>query len=212
VLEANPDDLEFEAGVFTVRGTQASTTIRDVAMASYGHKISLDGLEPGLGCTRTSDLRIATYPFGGHLAAVEVDVETGVVRLIDYVAVDDVGNVVNAMIVDGQVHGGVVQGIAQAMFEEVAYDDQANVLTPSFVEYAMPSAADLISMRTDRRVTPATTNSLGTKGVGEAGAIAAPPAVINAVLDALRPLGVTEMPMPCTPFRVWTAIQRARMS
>ncbi len=212
VLEANPDDLEFEAGVFTVRGTQASTTIRDVAMASYGHKISLDGLEPGLGCTRTSDLRIATYPFGGHLAAVEVDVETGVVRLIDYVAVDDVGNVVNAMIVDGQVHGGVVQGIAQAMFEEVAYDDQANVLTPSFVEYAMPSAADLISMRTDRRVTPATTNSLGTKGVGEAGAIAAPPAVINAVLDALRPLGVTEMPMPCTPFRVWTAIQQARRS
>jgi carbon-monoxide dehydrogenase large subunit len=212
VLEANPDDLEFEDGVFTVRGTQASTTIRDVTLASYARKIELDGLEPGLGCTRTSDLRIATYPFGGHLAAVEVDVETGVVRLTDYVGVDDVGNVVNAMIVEGQVHGGVVQGIAQAMFEEVAYDEQANVLTPSFIEYAMPSAADLITMKTDRRVTPATTNPLGTKGVGEAGAIASPPAVINAVLDALRPLGVNEMTMPSTPFRVWTAIQQAQVS
>jgi carbon-monoxide dehydrogenase large subunit len=209
VLECNPDDLEFEGGTFTVRGTQASTTIRDVALASYDRALSMDGFEPGLGCTRTSDLKIATYPFGAHLAAVEVDVETGVVRLTDYVGVDDVGNVVNAMIVDGQVHGGAVQGIGQAMFEEVAYDDQANVLTPSFVEYAMPSAADVITMRTDRRVTPATTNPLGTKGVGEAGAIAAPPAIINAVLDALRPLGVTEMPMPCTPYRVWTAIQRA---
>ncbi len=212
VLECNPDDLELDDGTFTVRGTQASTTIREVALASYNRKLSLDGFEPGLGCTRTSDLKIVTYPFGAHLAAVEVDVETGVVRLTDYVGVDDVGNVVNAMIVDGQVHGGVVQGIAQAMFEEVAYDDQANVLTPSFVEYAMPSAADLITMRTDRRVTPATTNPLGTKGVGEAGAIAAPPAVMNAVLDALRPLGVVDVPMPCTPYRVWTAIQAARLS
>jgi carbon-monoxide dehydrogenase large subunit len=210
VLEANADDLEFADGVFTVRGTQASTTIRDVALASYDQKIELDGLEAGLGCTRTTDLRIVTYPYGAHQATVEVDVETGVVKLIDYVGVDDVGNVVNAMIVDGQVHGGVVQGIAQAMFEEVAYDEDANVLTPSFTEYAMPSAPDLISMRTDRRVTPATTNPLGTKGVGEAGAIAAPPAVVNAVLDALRPLGVTDIAMPCTPYRVWTAIQHAR--
>ena len=106
VLECNPDDLEFEGGTFTVRGTQASTTIRDVALASYDRALSMDGFEPGLGCTRTSDLKIATYPFGAHLAAVEVDVETGVVRLTDYVGVDDVGNVVNAMIVDGQVHGG----------------------------------------------------------------------------------------------------------
>ena len=211
LLECDTDDLELESGVFTVRGTSASTSLREVALASYDEpSLAPDDFEPGLGCTRTTDLKIVTYPYGAHLAVVEVDVETGVVRLVDYVGVDDVGNVVNAMIVDGQVHGGAVQGIAQAMFEEVSYDDQANVLTPSFVEYAMPSAADLVTMRTDRRVTPATTNPLGTKGVGEAGAIAAPPAVINAVLDALRPLGVVDVPMPCTPFRVWTAIQQAR--
>ena len=213
VLECDPADLEFEAGSFTVRGTQTSTSLREVALASYDDRtLARDGFEPGLGCTRTSDLKIVTYPYGAHLAVVEVDVETGVVRLVDYVGVDDVGNVVNAMIVDGQVHGGAVQGIAQAMFEEVAYDEDANVLTPSFVEYAMPSAADVITMRTDRRVTPATTNPLGTKGVGEAGAIAATPAVMNAVLDALRPLGVVDVPMPCTPHRVWKAIQQAQAS
>jgi carbon-monoxide dehydrogenase large subunit len=210
VLECDPGDLEFEAGTFTVRGTSASTTLRDVALASYNDRtLAMDGFEPGLGCTRTSDLKIATYPYGAHLAVVGVDVDTGAVRLVDYVGVDDVGNVVNAMIVEGQVHGGVVQGIAQAMFEEVSYDAQANLLTPSFTEYAMPSAADLVTMRTDRRVTPATTNPLGTKGVGEAGAIAAPPAVMNAVLDALRPLGVVDVPMPCTPYRVWLSCQNA---
>jgi aerobic carbon-monoxide dehydrogenase large subunit len=210
VLECDPSDLELERGQFTVRGTDTTTSMREVALASYDDRtLTTDGFEPGLGCTRTSDLKIVTYPYGAHLAAVEVDVETGVVRLIDYVGVDDVGNVVNAMIVDGQVHGGAVQGIAQAMFEEVAYDDDANVMTPSFGDYAIPSAADLITLRTDRRVTPATTNPLGTKGVGEAGAIAAPPAVFNAVLDALRPLGVTDLPMPCTPHRVWKAIQAA---
>ncbi len=210
LLECDPDDVEFDAGRFTVRGTDTSTGLREVAFASYDDRsLATDGFEPGLGCTRTSDLKIVTYPFGAHLAVVEVDVETGAVRLVDYVGVDDVGNVVNPMIVDGQVHGGAVQGIAQAMFEEVGYDDEANIMTPSFVDYAVPSAADLVALRTDRRVTPATTNPLGTKGVGEAGAIAAPPAVLNAVLDALRPLGVVDVPMPCTPHRVWTAIQDA---
>jgi carbon-monoxide dehydrogenase large subunit len=181
-----------------------------VALASYNDRtLSRDGFEPGLGCTRTTDLKTSTFPCGSHLAVVEVDVETGRVSLVDYVGIDDVGNVVNAMIVEGQVHGGTVQGIAQAMFEEVAYDDQANLVTPSFSEYAVPSAADVIAMRTDRRITPATANALGTKGVGEAGAIAAPPAVMNAVLDALRPLGVVDVPMPCTPHRVWQAIQAA---
>ncbi len=210
LLECDPDDVEFDAGRFTVRGTDTSTGLREVAFASYDDRsLAADGFEPGLGCTRTSDLKIVTYPFGAHLAVVEVDVETGAVRLVDYVGVDDVGNVVNPMIVDGQVHGGAVQGISQAMFEEVGYDDEANIMTPSFVDYAVPSAADLVSIRTDRRVTPATTNPLGTKGVGEAGAIAAPPAVLNAVLDALRLLGVVDVPMPCTPHRVWTAIQYA---
>ncbi len=213
VLECDPDDLELAEGTFTVRGTDAATTLRDVALASYDDRtLTADGFEPGLGCTRTSDLSIVTFPFGAHLALVEVDVETGAVTLLDYVGVDDVGNVVNAMIVDGQIQGGAVQGIAQAMFEEVAYDDQANMITPSFSDYAIPSAADLIAMRTDRRTTPATSNPLGTKGVGEAGAIAAPPAVFNAVLDALRPLGVVDVAMPCTPHRVWQAIQAVRLT
>lgn len=213
LLECDPSDLDFEAGDFTVRGTSATKSIREVALASYNQKsLSLDGLEPGLGCTRTSDLNIVTFPFGAHVAVVEVDVETGGVDLVDYVAVDDVGNVVNPLIVDGQVHGGAVQGIAQALFEEAAYDDQANLVTPSFGDYGLPSAADTTSMRTDRRVTPATTNPLGTKGVGEAGAIAAPPAVINAILDAVRPLGVTDVPMPCTPHRLWRALADAAQS
>ena len=128
LLECDPDDLEFEAGVFTVRGTAASTTLRDVAFASYdGRSLAATASSRVSAAPAPPTCRIATYPFGGHLAVVEVDVETGVVRLVDYVGVDDVGNVVNAMIVDGQVHGGVVQGIAQAMFEEVAYDDEANV-------------------------------------------------------------------------------------
>lgn len=212
VLECDPADLELDKGTFTVRGTEAATTLRDVTLASYDDRaLTMDGFEPGLGCTRTSDLSISTFPFGAHLALVEVDVETGEVTMLDYVGVDDVGNVVNAMIVEGQVQGGAVQGIAQAMFEEVSYDDQANMITPSLSDYAMPSAADLVTMRTDRRTTPATSNPLGTKGVGEAGAIAAPPAVFNAVLDALRPLGVVDVAMPCTPQRVWKAIQAARV-
>jgi aerobic carbon-monoxide dehydrogenase large subunit len=210
MLECDPADLDLDGGTFTVRGTSASVSMRDVALASYRDRaLTEDGFEPGLGCTRTTDLKIATYPYGAHLAVVEVDIETGRVALVDYVAIDDVGNVVNPMIVDGQVHGGVVQGIAQVLFEEVGYDEQANVVTPSFTEYALPSAADVIAMRTARHTTPATTNPLGTKGVGEAGAIAAPPAVMNAVLDALRPLGVTDVPMPCTPHRIWRAIQSA---
>ncbi|HET7173558.1 MAG TPA: xanthine dehydrogenase family protein molybdopterin-binding subunit [Nocardioidaceae bacterium] len=211
LLEADPADLEFSAGSFAVRGTGAAKTIAEVALASYDDPTLVnEGYEPGLGCTRTTDLAISTFPFGAHIAVVEVDTETGRVQLLDYVAVDDVGNVVNPMIVDGQVQGGAVQGIAQALFEEVGYDDQANLVTASFADYAIPTAADVVNMRTDRLVTPSTTNPLGTKGVGEAGAIAAPPAVVNAVLDALRPLGVTEIAMPCTPERIWRAIQGAR--
>jgi carbon-monoxide dehydrogenase large subunit len=211
LLECSAHDIEVEAGTFTVRGTSASVSLHQVTMASYDDEaLASDGYEPGLGCVRTTNLDIETYPFGTHVAVVEVDTDTGMTRLVDYVGVDDVGNVVNPMIVEGQVHGGAVQGIAQAMFEEVVYDDAANVITPSFAEYAVPSAGDVITMRTERRVTPATTNPLGTKGVGEAGAIAAPAAVMNAVLDAIRPLGVIDLAMPCTPYRVWRSIQQAR--
>ena len=141
---------------------------------------------------------------------MEVDTETGQVKIRKYVAVDDIGNVVNPLIVEGQVHGGLAQGIAQALYEEAVYDEEGNLLTTTFVDYLLPSAADLPSFTTDRHVTPATTNTLGVKGVGEAGTIASTPAVVNAVVDAVRPLGVQDIPMPCTPERVWRAIQERR--
>lgn len=211
MLECDPGDVEFAAGACTVRGTTTSISVREVVRASYDDRgLALAGYEPGLGCTRATNVEDATFPFGAHLAVLEVDTDTGEVEMLDYVAVDDVGNVVNPLIVEGQVQGGIVQGIAQVLFEEAAYDEHANPMTPSFTEYAIPTAADVISMRTDRRVTPATGNPLGTKGVGEAGTIAAPPAVMNALLDALRPLGVVDVPMPATPYRVWRAITSAR--
>jgi len=146
------------------------------------------------------------YPHGTHLCAVEVDTETGQVRLRKYVCCDDIGVVINPLIVAGQVHGGLVQGIAQALWEEAVYDDNGTLVTGSFVDYLLPTAADTISFEIDHTTSPSTTNSLGTKGVGEAGTIASTPAVVNAVVDALRPLGVHDVAMPCTPERVWRAI------
>ena len=144
------------------------------------------------------------------MCAVEVDTETGKVDILKYVAVDDCGNVINPMIVEGQIHGGIAQGIAEALYEEAIYDEQGQLLTTSMHSYRVPSAAELPSFVTDRTVTPSTTNPMGVKGVGEAGTIAAPPAVINAVLDALAPLGVTDITMPATPERVWRAIADAK--
>ena len=141
---------------------------------------------------------------------MEVDTETGKVKIRSYVCVDDVGIQINPMIVEGQVHGGVAQGIGQALFEGAQYDSDGNLLTASLADYLIPSAADLPSFVTDHTVTPSTTNPLGTKGVGEAGAIASTPAVINAVVDALRPLGITDVPMPATPYNVWRTIESAR--
>jgi aerobic carbon-monoxide dehydrogenase large subunit len=144
------------------------------------------------------------------VCAVEVDTETGEVEIVRYVAVDDCGNVINPAIVEGQVHGGVAQGIAEALYEEALYDEDGQLLTTSMHSYRIPSAAELPPIETDRTVTPSTTNPMGVKGVGEAGTIAAPPAVINAVLDALAPLGVTDITMPATPERVWRAISDAK--
>jgi carbon-monoxide dehydrogenase large subunit len=151
-----------------------------------------------------------SFPHGTHLCATEVDTHTGRVSIRSYVAVDDVGRVVNPMIVEGQIHGGVAQGIAQALFEEAVYDDAGNLLTATFVDYTVPSAADLSDIVSDRTESPAPEHPLGTKGVGEAGTIASTPAVVNAVVDALRPLGVRDVQMPCTPYRVWQTIQAAR--
>ncbi|MGH3588857.1 MAG: xanthine dehydrogenase family protein molybdopterin-binding subunit, partial [Pseudonocardia sp.] len=151
-----------------------------------------------------------SFPHGTHLCATEVDTETGWVSIRSYVCVDDVGHVVNPLIVDGQVHGGLAQGIAQALFEEAVYDESGTLTTGTLADYLVPSASDLPHFTTDRTETPSTTNPLGVKGVGEAGTIASTPAIVNGVIDAVRHLGVTEVEMPCTSQRVWRAVQDAK--
>src|SRR6201999_2129013 len=150
------------------------------------------------------------FPFGAHACVVDVDPDTGKTKVVRYVAVDDCGNPVNPMLIDGQIHGGVVHGIGQALYERIAYDGEGQLVSGTFVDYALPTAAEIPSFETDRTVTPSPVNSMGVKGVGEAGTIAASPAVTNAVIDALRPLGVTYINMPLSPMRVWEAIEEAK--
>ncbi|WP_068255521.1 xanthine dehydrogenase family protein molybdopterin-binding subunit [Janibacter corallicola] len=207
-LEASEEDLEFTDGAFTVAGAPGqSVTIEETAFAVFTAHDLPEGMEPTLNSEATYDPVNFSYPHGTHLCAVEVDTETGHVTIRKYACVDDVGTPVNPLLIDGQVHGGLAQGIAQALFEEAVYDDEGNLVTGSFVDYTLPSAGDLPHFDTDRTVTPSTDNPLGVKGVGEAGTIASTPAVINAVVDALRPFGVNDIRMPATPERVWRAIQ-----
>ncbi len=210
LLEASVDDLEFAAGRFTVRGTDKGMAIGEIALATFAAHNLPDGVEPSLDADATFDPVSFSFPHGTHLCAVEIDTETGGVKMRKYVSVDDVGNIVNPMIVEGQVHGGLVQGIAQALFEEAVHDDAGTLVSASFVDYLVPTAADMISYDIDHTTTPSLTNTLGTKGVGEAGTIASTPAVVNAIVDALRPLGVHDVRMPCTPERVWRAITESR--
>ena len=210
-LECDPSDLEFFSGTFTVRGSpESSKTIQELAFASFVAHDLPDGANPILTADAVLDPETFSFPHGTHLAHVEVDTETGAVALKKYVAVDDVGKVVNPSVVEGQVHGGVTQGIAQALFEGAVYDAEGNLVTGTMVDYLVPSAADLPSFTTDRTETPSTTNPLGVKGVGEAGTIASTPAVVNAVVDALRPQGVNDVEMPCTPLHVWQAMEAAK--
>ena len=210
MLECGVDDLEWEAGRFTVRGTSNAKAIAEVALAVFAAHDLPDGVEPNLDSDATYDPENFSFPHGTHLCAAEVDTETGAVRLRSYVSVDDVGVVVNPLIVDGQVHGGLAQGIAQALYEEAVHDETGTLVTGTLADYLIPSAADLPSFTLDRTESPATSNPLGVKGVGEAGTIASTPAVVNAVVDAVRHLGVREVEMPCTPRRVWQALQEAR--
>ena len=207
LLEASEDDLEFESGKFRVKGSPGSEVgMGDVALATFAAHNLPDGVEPSLDSDATYDPENFSFPHGTHLCAVDVDTETGRVTIRKYVCVDDVGTAVNPLIIEGQVHGGLAQGIAQALFEEAVFDDAGNLTTGTFVDYTPPSAADLPSFTTDRTETPSTSNPLGVKGVGEAGTIASTPAVVNAVVDALRPFGVTDIRMPATPERVWRAV------
>ena len=208
LMEADPTDVEFTSGRFAVRGVPGEgKTIQEVAFAAFAAHDLPAGVEPVLTAETIVDPDTFSYPHGTHLCAVEIDTETGMPRLRSYVAVDDVGKVVNPMIVEGQVHGGLAQGIAQALFEEAIYDADGNLVTGSMVDYLVPAPPDLPSFVTDRTETPATTNPLGVKGVGEAGTIASTPAVVNAVVDALRPYGVSDVRMACTPERGWRAMR-----
>src|SRR6266545_1997573 len=209
-LEVAEDDLEYASGRFTVKGTDRSMAVTDAALAAWTAHNLPDGLEPGLEDTYVYDPPNFSWPGGCHIAVVEIDTETGAVELARYVAVDDVGTVINPMIVDGQVQGGIAQGVAQALYEEAVYDEEGNLVTGSMVNYLVPSAVELPNFELDRTESPSPTNPMGVKGVGETGTIASTAAVMNAVVDGLAPFDVTDVDMPAKPERVWTAIQEGR--
>ncbi|AWB34433.1 xanthine dehydrogenase family protein molybdopterin-binding subunit [Orrella marina] len=212
LLEASDADIEFANGEFSVKGTDKKIPFAEIALTAYvPHNYPLETLEPGLNETAFYDPTNFTFPAGTYICEVEVSPLTGEVKIDRFTAVDDFGTIINPMIVEGQVHGGLVQGIGQALLENCVYDrETAQLLTGSFMDYAMPRADDFPEFRIGHVCTPCTTNPLGTKGCGEAGAIGSPPAVINAVLDALAPLGVKDLDMPASPHRVWEVIQNAR--
>jgi carbon-monoxide dehydrogenase large subunit len=211
-LEAALEDIEVRDSKFSVKGSpDTGLTLAEIAGLVYVNEVP-EGMEPGLEETTFYDPENFVFPFGAHACIVDIDGETGKTRVVRYVAVDDCGNGINPLLIDGQVHGGIVHGIGQALYERVHYDEDGQLVTGTFVDYALPTAAELPSFETDRTVTPSPVNSLGAKGVGEAGTIASSAAVTNAVIDALRPLGVDYINMPLSPMRIWEAISQARGS
>jgi carbon-monoxide dehydrogenase large subunit len=211
LLEASVGDIEFKDGNYRVVGTDRVKAFGEIAFTAYvPHNFPHETLEPGLEESAYYDPKNFTFPGGCHLVEVEVDPETGVAEVVDVAIADDVGTIINPMIVDGQAHGGLAQGIGQALYEEVRYDADGQLTNGSYMDYCMPRAADLPSFKVGNHVTACTHNPIGVKGVGECGAIGVPPAVINAIIDALTPLGVTDMSMPATPEKIWRAIQAAQ--
>jgi carbon-monoxide dehydrogenase large subunit len=213
LFEASPDDVVLEDGQFRVRGVpERSIKWSEVALQSFqAHNYPAD-LDPGLEATKLFDPSNFTWPFGTHICVTEVDPDTGRVQVLRYIAVDDCGNVINPMIVDGQIHGGITQGLGQALYEGVEYDENGQLLTGSMLDYVVPNASQVPVYELARTVTPSPVNTLGIKGVGEAGTIAASAAVVNSVVDALSPLGVRHLEMPLKSERIWQAIQAARQS
>jgi aerobic carbon-monoxide dehydrogenase large subunit len=208
LLETSEADIEFKDGKFQVAGTDRAKTFGEIALTAYvPHKYPIEELEPGLDETAFYDPKNFTYPAGAHVAEVEIDPDTGIVALKGVWAADDFGRIVNPMIVEGQVHGGLAQGIGQALLEHCIYDKEGQLLTGSYNDYTMPRADDLPSFELATNVTLCTHNPLGVKGCGEAGAIGSPGAVINAIVDALSPLGVRHVDMPASPRRIWETIQ-----
>jgi len=209
LLRTDPDNIEFEAPVYRMKNSNESKTFQEIAFAAYVNHDYPDDLEPGLAEKAFYDPGNFTYPAGTHICEVEIDPDTGVTKIVQFVAVDDFGNLINPMIVEGQVHGGIAQGVGQALLEQAVYDDAGQLITGSYMDYCMPRADDLPNFTVGMTCTPCTHNPIGAKGCGEAGAIGSPPAVINAVLDAI---GETDMDMPATPERVWSMLKRAKAS
>jgi carbon-monoxide dehydrogenase large subunit len=216
MLDARPEDVTFGSGeIYVTANPERKKTFAEVAFAAtdfawQGPGSAPAGIEPGLEATSRFEPSNATFPFGTHICVVEVDAETGEVELKRFLAVDDCGNVINPLIVDGQVHGGVAQGLGQTLYEEVVYDENGQLLTGSLMDYAMPKAHMLPTMETDRTITPTPVNPLGAKGCGEAGTIGAGPAVANAIIDALAPFGVTHLEMPFKPEKLWRLMQQGK--
>jgi carbon-monoxide dehydrogenase large subunit len=209
-LEAAEEDLEFKSAAFSVRGSpDRSISLDQVAFEAFSAHDLPEGMEPNLEASCHYDPVNFTFPFGTHLAVVEVDTETGAVRVLRYIAVDDCGNQVNPLIVEGQVHGGIAQGVAQALWEEAVYDPEGNLVTSSLMDYLVPSAAELPDFETGFTVTPSPVNPMGVKGVGETGTIAATPAIMNALVDALIPYGIKDLDMPASPEKIWRALEQA---
>ena len=206
-LECNPEDLEFANGSWNVKGTEKSVGFGDVALTAYVPHDYPVNEEPGLDFASFYDPTNFVYPFGAHICVVEIDKDTGEVKIVRYSAVDDAGNIINPMIVEGQVHGGIAHGIGQALYEGALYDDSGQLLNASMLDYCIPRADNMPFFETDHTITPCPHNPLGVKGVGEAGTIASTPAVVNAVIDALSDYGVKDLQMPLTPQRVWAAMQ-----
>lgn len=207
LLQVNPSEVVFASGRLAAGG--GSLSLRDVARAAHHGGNLPAGMEPGLSATASFDPKNFTFPFGAHICVVEVDAETGEIRILRYVAVDDCGRVVNPLLVDGQIHGGIAQGIGQALLEEIVHDDNGQLLTGSLLDYALPRAPLFPWFETDRTVTPTDVNPLGAKGVGESGAIGATPALVNAVVDALEPFGVRHIDPPLRAEKVWRVVCEA---
>ena len=210
LLEAAEADIEFKDGAFTVAGTDKKKTLGEVAFAAYvPHNYPIAQVEPGLEEQAFYDPTNFTFPGGCHVCEIEIDRDTGTTEIVNFVAVDDVGRVINPMIVEGQVHGGLAQGIGQALLEACAYDKSGQLVTGSMMDYTMPRADNLPSFKVSTHTTLCTHNPLGVKGVGEVGAIGSPAAVMNAIHNALAPLGAGKVEMPATPERIWRALKTA---
>ena len=210
LLEAAEDDVEFKDGRFTIAGTDRGLGIHEVAKSTFQLEKLPPGMEPGLYETATYRASSGNFPNGCHVCEVEIDPETGSTRVVGYWVVDDVGTVINPLLVKGQIMGGIAQGMGQVLMEDKAYDAEGQVLTGSFMDYAMPRAEDLCNLVIEDNPVPTPTNPLGVKGAGEAGTVGSLSAGVNAIVDALSVLGVRHIDMPCTPFKVWQAVQGAR--